>query len=84
MTLGNFAVDPRASLAVLDFEGGRLVSFSGSARLRFEGEDREHPTGGTGRYWDLAVRDWVQIDLPASVRWLLLDASPYNPVTSRK
>jgi AcrR family transcriptional regulator len=33
MTLGNFEVDPRASLAVLDFERGSVVSLSGSARL---------------------------------------------------
>jgi predicted pyridoxine 5'-phosphate oxidase superfamily flavin-nucleotide-binding protein len=55
MTLGNFEIDPRASLAVLDFEGSRMVSFSGSAQLRFDGEDPKHPTGGTGRYWDLAI-----------------------------
>ena len=47
MTLGNFEVDSRASLAVLDFERGRVVSFSGSARLHFEVErsaaaDRRH------------------------------------------
>jgi predicted pyridoxine 5'-phosphate oxidase superfamily flavin-nucleotide-binding protein len=84
MTLGNFEVDPRASLAVLDFERGRMVSFSGSARLRFAGEDPRHPTGGTGRYWDLTVREWVQLDLPPAVRWELLERSPYNPFTSEK
>jgi uncharacterized protein len=84
MTLGNFEIDPRASLAVLDFERGRVVSFSGSARLRFDGEDPKHPTGGTGRYWDLAVREWVQVDVLPAVRWQLLDASPYNPVTSQE
>jgi uncharacterized protein len=78
MTLGNFEVDSRASLAVVDFERGRVVSFSGSATLRFDVEDPQHPTGGTGRYWDLAVREWVQVDLPAA-RWQLLDASPFNP-----
>jgi hypothetical protein len=84
MTLGNFEIDPRASLAVLDFEGGRAVSFSGAARLRFEGEYTNHPTGGTGRYWDFLVREWVQFDLPPAVRWELVDASPFNPLTSAK
>jgi hypothetical protein len=83
MTLGNFEIDSRASLAVLDFERGRVVSFSGSARLRFEVEDPQHPTGGTGRYWDLAVREWVQCDLPTA-GWQLIDRSPFNPSTSRK
>jgi hypothetical protein len=84
MTLGNFEVDPRAGLAVVDFEDSRVVSFSGSARLRFEVEDRKHPTGGTGRYWDFTVREWVQFDLLPAVRWELHDASPYNPLASQK
>jgi predicted pyridoxine 5'-phosphate oxidase superfamily flavin-nucleotide-binding protein len=79
MTLGNFAVDSRASLAVIDFERRRVVSFSGSARLHFETENAQHPTGGTGRYWDFTVREWIEFDLPSAIRWELLDASPYNP-----
>jgi hypothetical protein len=79
MTLGNFEVDSRASLAVIDFERRRVVSFSGSARLHFETENAQHPTGGTGRYWDFTVREWIEFDLPSAVRWELLDASPHNP-----
>ena len=84
MTLGNYAIDSRASLAALDFERGQVVSFSGSARLHFEVENPQHPTGGTGRYWDFVVREWVQFELPCALRWELLDASPFNPSTSRK
>jgi len=84
MTLGNFAIDPRASLAVIDFEQGRVVSFSGSAHLRFEGEHPDQPAGGTGRYWDLAIREWVQVDLPPAARWELREISPYIPVASQK
>jgi predicted pyridoxine 5'-phosphate oxidase superfamily flavin-nucleotide-binding protein len=79
MTLGNFESDPRASLVAVDFEHGRVVSFSGDAHLRYGVEDPHHPTGGTGRYWELNVREWVQFDLPPSVRWALIDASPFNP-----
>jgi uncharacterized protein len=79
MTLGNFESDSRASLVAVDFERGRAVSFSGSADLHFNAEDPHQPTGGTGRYWDLAVREWVQFDLPTTVRWELIDASPFNP-----
>jgi predicted pyridoxine 5'-phosphate oxidase superfamily flavin-nucleotide-binding protein len=79
MTLGNFQSDPRASLVAVDFERGRAVSFSGSTRLEFGVEDAQQPTGGTGRYWDLNVREWVQFDLPQNVRWELIDASPFNP-----
>jgi len=79
MTLGNFAADARASLAVLDFERRLIVSLSGTARLLFDVEDPQHPTGGTGRYWDFAVEEWTAFGLPALVDWRLLDASPFNP-----
>ena len=84
LTLGNFEIDPRASLAAIDFERNRVVSFSGDARLAFDVERPDHPTGGTGRYWELAVREWVQFDLPATLRWDLLDSSPFNPRAPRK
>jgi len=73
LTLGNYEVDPRASLAVLDFDGSRIVSFSGEARLDFGLDDPRHPTGGTGRYWELNVREWVQFELPSGLRWERLD-----------
>jgi predicted pyridoxine 5'-phosphate oxidase superfamily flavin-nucleotide-binding protein len=82
MTLGNFETDSRASLAALDFERVRVVSFSGSAQLRFDIEDPQHPTGGTGRYWDFSIREWVQFELPPTRRWDLLDSSPFNPPAS--
>jgi uncharacterized protein len=84
LTLGNFEIDPRAGLAAVDFERNRVVSFSGVARLVFDAERPDHPTGGTGRYWELAVREWVQFDLPATLRWDLIDASPFNPRAPRK
>jgi hypothetical protein len=83
-TSGNYEIDSRASLASPDFERGSVVSFSGSAGLYFEVENPRHPTGGTGRYWDFAVREWVQFELPSALRWELLDSSPFNPLTSRQ
>jgi len=64
MTLGNFEVDPRAGPAVVDFERGLVVSISGSARAHVDGESR---------YWDFAVREWVQVDLPPTVSWELIE-----------
>ena len=84
LTLGNYAADPRASLAVLDFDLGRIVSFSGEARLHFDDERPDLPTGGTGRYWELAVREWVQFELPWRLRWDLIDESPYNPPVAER
>ncbi len=83
MTLGNYAVDPRASLAAIDFERGTVLSLSGLARLQFDSEDPKCATGGTGRSWDFTVREWVQFVLPA-LRWDLIEPSPYNPAACRK
>lgn len=79
LTLGNFEIDPRASLAVIDFNGARIVSLSGIARLQFTGERPDHPTGGTGRYWEFSVREWVEFDVPSAMRWDLVESSPFNP-----
>jgi uncharacterized protein len=79
MTLGNFESDPRGSLVAVDFEHGRAVSFSGTAHIRDHVEHAMQPTGGTGRYWELDVREWVQFDLQPGVRWELIDPSPFNP-----
>ncbi len=84
LTLGNYEVDSRASLAVLDFDRGRVLSLSGTARLHFETDNPQHPTGGTGRYWDFIVRQWVEFEVPCGLRWELLDSSPFNPPGPRK
>jgi predicted pyridoxine 5'-phosphate oxidase superfamily flavin-nucleotide-binding protein len=84
LTLGNYAIDPRASLAALDFERGLILCCSGSARLQFGAEHPEHPTSGTGRYWELTIREWVQFALTPLMRWALLEASPFNPAARRK
>ena len=84
MTLGNFAIDPRASLAVVDFEHGRLLSLSGSAQLEFEADDSHQLTVGTRRFVNFTIREWVQFELPHDVRWELVDASPFNPPQAAK
>ena len=84
MTLGNYLIDSRASLAALDFERGSIVAFAGSARLHLEVETPQPPTGGTGRYWELAVREWVQFGLPSAVRWEVLDPSLDRAIDARK
>jgi hypothetical protein len=84
LTLGNFAVDSRASLAVLDFERTRLLSISGSARLEFDADDPQHATGGTRRFWDLEVREWIEFELAPNVGWELVETSPFNPRQSPK
>lgn len=78
-TLGNFAVYPRAGLVFLDFESGRTLQLTGSARIRWDLDDPEGATGGTRRFWDFQVEGWVEHTPDRSVRWTFSDFSPYNP-----
>ena len=83
-TLGNFEVDPRAGLALIDFERAQVLSLTGTASTVFHAEDPGHPTGGTGRYWSFAVDRWVEFPLPPTMRWTLIDRSPFNPVSPER
>lgn len=81
-TLGNFAVDPRAGLALIDFERRRVLSLTGRATVEFDAEDLDQPTGGTGRYWSFKADRWVEFSLPSTMTWTLIERSPFNPPTS--
>jgi uncharacterized protein len=78
-TLGNFEIDARAGLALIDFERARVLSLSGLAVTAFGTEDLHHATGGTGRYWSFTVDQWLEIPLPSMMTWTLLDRSSFNP-----
>jgi predicted pyridoxine 5'-phosphate oxidase superfamily flavin-nucleotide-binding protein len=83
-TLGNFAVDPRAGVAVVDFDCGRVLSLTGTVRMLFDqAEDPAQPTGGTGRYWEFAVRSWREHPLASAPGWRLIQPSPFNPKPDR-
>ncbi|MEO8621561.1 MAG: pyridoxamine 5'-phosphate oxidase family protein [bacterium] len=78
-TLGNFDVDARAGLALIDFERNRVLSLTGSARSEFGADDPRVPTNGTGRYWSFNVERWLEFPLPAKMQWTLIERSPLNP-----
>lgn len=79
-TLGNFAVEPHAGLAIVDFTSGRVLQLTGRVTLAFDrDDDPRQPTGGTGRYWEFAVDAWREQALPARHTWELIDTSPFNP-----
>lgn len=78
-TLGNFAVDPRAAVATVDFQSGRMLAMSGTAQLVFGKADPNDPAGSTGRYWEFHVREWIELSLPVLVEVEELEASPFNP-----
>ncbi|HEV8547946.1 MAG TPA: pyridoxamine 5'-phosphate oxidase family protein [Polyangiaceae bacterium] len=78
-TLGNFAVDPRAGVVVLDFEANRLLSLTGTAKTLFAAEDPAHPNGGSGRYWEFHVTEWLEVPFARPLLARLLERSPFNP-----
>ena len=79
-TLGNLAVDDRAGVVFVDFEGGTLLQMTGKATLQFDQPDEaRQPTGGTGRYWDFSVERWLAVAIRAPFAWQLIDRSPHNP-----
>jgi hypothetical protein len=78
-TLGNFEIEPRAGVLMVDFQRARFLSMTGSVTMSFGSEDADHPSGGTGRYWDFAVETWLDFPMPAEYRLRFVESSPYNP-----
>lgn len=79
-TLGNLSVNPQCGIAILDFAGQRVLHLSGTARLQWDLGDPTGATGGTGRFWDFEVREWLLRPLHARLDWEHLEASPFLPV----
>lgn len=64
-SLGNLIVDPRAAIALIDFERARVLQMQGTARVHLGlADDPEQPSGGTGRYWDFRLTRWIERALP--------------------
>lgn len=78
-TLGNFATDPRAGIAIPDFEEGRLLQLTGTATLRWDEPGTTTETGGTLRFWDFHIHAWILRDAMQRAAWEYINASPYNP-----
>lgn len=80
-TLGNFKLDARAGLCILDFEQGRILQLTGSATVKWNQDDPGGETAGTHRFWEFKVERWILRDNPHALAWEYLDASPFNPAT---
>ena len=78
-TLGNLELDAGFGLAVPDFEGGRLLQVSGTARLLWDQDDPHGLTGGTGRFLEVSVERWIVRQVAERLEWEYLDASPFIP-----
>lgn len=79
-TFGNFHVNPRAGLLFVDVDSSRTLQLTGDVTLRFDLDDVPvQPTGGTGRYWDFEVSNWIDAPMTQPIMTETLDAWPSNP-----
>lgn len=78
-TMGNLALDPACGLVVPDFNSGRLLHLSGRASLHWDMPDPLGLTGGTQRFWEFEVHEWLLRDAASGLAWEYLDASPFLP-----
>jgi predicted pyridoxine 5'-phosphate oxidase superfamily flavin-nucleotide-binding protein len=78
-TLGNFEVEPHAGVVILDFARARLLSLRGLSQTIYGKDDPTHSSGGTGRYWELEVAEWVELPCAKPFEAVLVERSPFNP-----
>ncbi|MBW4443370.1 MAG: pyridoxamine 5'-phosphate oxidase family protein [Plectolyngbya sp. WJT66-NPBG17] len=83
-TLGNLLVNPQAGLLFLDFDRSRTLQLTGQATIQWHLDRSIEATGGTHRYWDFAIEQWLETELPQSLHWKFLDYSPHNPITANE
>jgi hypothetical protein len=78
MTLGNLELDPRCGLLFLDWERGRTLHLTGTARVDWDpGRAAEVP--GAQRLVRFALERAVQIDGALPLRWAFGGYSKFNP-----
>ena len=78
-TLGNFMVNPYASLLFIDFESGKTLQLTGEATILWDEDGAEEKTGGTKRMWEFTVSEWMITESLNGFHWHLTDYSPFNP-----
>ena len=82
-TLGNFSSYPYAGLVFIDFERGRLLQLTGTAKILWDRDDPQKETGGTRRYWQFDILSLQESILPYRFAWALIDESPHIPELQR-
>ena len=78
-TLGNFISNPHAGLAFLDFEHGVVLQLTGTPTVFWNESDKKDESAGTSRYWEFEIVQWRKIEMPVTISWQYLGASPFLP-----
>jgi hypothetical protein len=77
-TLGNIAVNPRAGLLFLDFEGGGTLQLTGEAQIVWDAE-RAARLAGAERVVESRVQEALETRGAVPLRWRFKGYSPFNP-----
>jgi predicted pyridoxine 5'-phosphate oxidase superfamily flavin-nucleotide-binding protein len=77
-TLGNFVVNPKAGILIVDFLNHQTLQMTGEAHIRW-GQAADLHERETGRSWTCQVSRWLLRPLRAAMEWEFMDFSPYNP-----
>ena len=77
-TLGNIRANPHAGLLFIDFERGRTLQLTGTARVSW---DARHTSqfAGAERVVQFEVEQVIEIANATRMRWNFLNYSPFNP-----
>ncbi|GAA0467343.1 hypothetical protein Ade02nite_88690 [Paractinoplanes deccanensis] len=78
MTLGNLHLDPRCGLAFLDWETGRTLQLTGTARINWD-EQTANRFPGAQRMIEFNIDSVAEIERASSLRWQLHAYSRFNP-----
>lgn len=78
MTLGNLELDPHCGLLFLDWERGRSLHLTGTARVDWD-PGRAAGTPGAQRLVDFSLERVVQVEGVLPMRWTLQQYSKFNP-----
>lgn len=79
MTLGNFLVEPRASLVFPDFQSGAILHLCGTAEVLSDGEAGE--VTGAERYWRFKPNQIIRRQSAIPYQFHLKDWSPHTLAT---
>jgi len=79
-SLGNLVEHPKAGLLFLDFDRGATLQLTGTAVIGWD-SGCGHSQSGTRREVTFATSAWVETQNATTLRWKLVEYSPYNPPT---
>jgi hypothetical protein len=80
-SLGNVVGDPQVGLLLPDFEHGRQLQLTATAKILWDLPDPEGKTGGTNRFVEFTIIRWLKRPLPARLKSAVVSYSPYNPAS---